>query len=180
MSICHKPSQQCSTTQKWQISPWMYWRNFLPFSNIFLSDVSLLVWAHLPRCRLHPHRYLGLPSQLKDRAVTEAWAAGRFATSEAACKGTGQSISTAVESLDTVKYSRQSYIFHPVQQAVSYLSQGHRCPTPPDSSHQRRELRNSAVINNCIYPPGLIFSPPFLILCSAYQLLLFIKKTNPL
>ena len=180
MSICHKPSQQCSTTRKWQIYPWMYWSNFLPFPNIFLLDMSLLVWARLPHCRLPPHRCLRLPSQLKDRVVTEAWAAGGAAASEAACMGTGQSTSTAVESLDVVECIRQSFIFHLVQQAVTYLSQGHRCPTPPDSSHQRRELRNSAVINNRIYPPVLIFLPPFLILRSAYQLLLFIKKTNPL
>lgn len=87
----------------------------------------------------------------------EAWATGGAATHEAVCTRTGQSISTAMESLDTVECIRQSFIFHLVQQAVTYLSQGHRCPIPPDSSHQRRELRNSAVINNRIYPLHLFF-----------------------
>lgn len=156
----------------------MYWSNFLPFLNAFITNVLQLVQAHLPHCRLHLHRCLRLPSWLKDPEVREVWAAGVATASEAACMGTGQSISSAVVSIHTVECIRQSFIFHLMQQAVVYLVQGHRCSTPPDSSHQRRELRNSAVINNCIYPSGLSFFPPFLILRSAYQLFLFIKKTN--
>lgn len=102
---------------------------------------------------------LGSPALLQiaptwvSQASPQNWKAMWSSTSQAACMGTGQSTSTAVESLDTVECIRQSFTFHLVQQAVTYLSQGHQCPTPPDSSHQRRELRNSTVINNGYLSP---------------------------
>lgn len=61
VSICHKYSQKRSTPQKWQIYPWMYWSNFFHFLVTSLSDVSLLVCAHLSLCRWHPQGASGFP-----------------------------------------------------------------------------------------------------------------------
>lgn len=115
VSICHKSSQPCSTTQKWQIYPWMHWNNFFHF-----SDVSLLVCfrcvtvAHLSLCRWHPQGVSGFPPKWRTR-LWQSGAAGGAATSQAACTETGQNISAAMESCDTVECIRQSLIFHLVQ-----------------------------------------------------------------
>lgn len=153
VSICHKSSQQGNTTQKWKIYPWM---QFFPLSNYFLFTAGLCSPVPL---QMHPQGVSGFPPEWR-AMLWQSGAAGGAATSQAACTGTRQSIFAAMESCDTAEHIRQPLIFHLVQKAVTYLSQGHRCPTPPDASHQR-ELRNSAVINNLIYPLELIFSLHF-------------------
>lgn len=131
MNICHKPSQQRSTAQKWQIYLWMSWRGFLPLPTF--SFQVCCCWS-------------GLPCPAADCARTRV---SGFAPAEGSCSngglGTGRGHHQQgclhrdrVEHfycLNTAECIRQSFIFHLVQQAVTYLSPGHRCPTPPDASH---------------------------------------------
>lgn len=152
VSICHKSSQQCSSSQKWQIYPSIYWSNFSHFLVFSLSDVSLLVCAHLFLCRWHPRGVSGFPPKWS----TMLWQSGAAGGAE----GHGdraEHLCCHGELWNSWMYL--TLLLHLLQKAVTYLSQGHQCPTLPDASHQRRELRNSAVINNLIYPLELIFFP---------------------
>lgn len=177
VSICHKSCQQCSSTQKMANLPLDVLEQFLPLSNYFpFRCITAGLCSPVP-LQMAPSRCLRLLSWGKDHAVI-VWGSWR------GCHRPGCLHGNRAEHLCCRgelwhSWMCQTLFLHLVQKVVTYLSQGHQCPTLPDASHQR-ELRNSAVINNLIYPLELIFFPPFLILCSAYQLLLLIKKTNPL
>lgn len=161
VSICHKPSQQCSITQKWQIYPWMYCINFLPFPNIFLWDVWLLIWAHLPPLQIAPLRVS--QASLPTEGLCGDGGLGNWrGHCQRGCPHGDRADHLHCHGKPSHSQAYQTVIyFSPSATGCHVLSQGHQCPIPPDSSHQRKELRNSAVINNCIYPPGLIFSLRF-------------------